>query len=329
MAPPHPRRPIAKDRFAALFPTLKIQTYHDPASRGPGSHTIRTIAWNPTGHLIATGSADRTLRIWNPEKPQVKNSTELRGHTGGIERVAWNPTKEAELASVSSDGTCRFWDVRSKTCTATVQLGGEGLTIAWAADGSVVMVGRKDDTLIPITIHPTPTPQPPHPPTLQTNQCTFTHTTPPTHLLLTRGDGSVTITSYPTLHPLHTLHAHTSSCLSLALSPTARYLAIGGSDALISLYDTTDWVCKRTLTHLTGAVKSVGFSFDGSFVVGGSDEGNVLEVAHTESGEYVGKVDIGGSGGCGVLAWHPGRYWIAWAGEGSGLKILGAAGGQL
>lgn len=73
----------------------------------------------------------------------MKNSTELRGHTGGIERVAWNPTKEAELASVSSDGTCRFWDVRSKGCIATVQLGGEGLTIAWARDGSVVVVGRK------------------------------------------------------------------------------------------------------------------------------------------------------------------------------------------
>lgn len=105
--------------------------------------SIRSIAWNPTGHLIATGSADRTLRIWNPEKPQVKNSTELRGHTGGIERVAWNPVKETELASVSSDGTCKFWDVRSKGCVETVQLGGEGLTISWAADGSVVMVGRK------------------------------------------------------------------------------------------------------------------------------------------------------------------------------------------
>ena len=107
---------------------------------------IRSIAWNPTGHLIATGSADRTLRIWNPDKPQVKNSTDLRGHTGGIEKVAWNPTKEAELASVSSDGTCRFWDVRSKTCTAVVQLGGEGVTACWSADGEWVMVGRKVGT---------------------------------------------------------------------------------------------------------------------------------------------------------------------------------------
>ena len=104
---------------------------------------IRSIAWNPTGHLIATGSADKTLRIWNPEKNQVKNSTELRGHTGGIERVAWNPIKEAELASVSSDCTCKFWDVRNKTCLATVQIGEPGFSVTWAADGSVCLVGLK------------------------------------------------------------------------------------------------------------------------------------------------------------------------------------------
>jgi THO complex subunit 3 len=156
---------------------------------------------------------------------------------------------------------------------------------------------------------------------------TFNHSTPPTYLLLTRGDGSITIATYPSLQTIHTLHAHTSSCFSLALSPTARYLAIGGSDALISLYDTTDWVCKRSLTSATGPVKSVGFSFDGSFVVGGDDEGKTLEVAHVESGECVGKIETGG--GAGVVAWHPGRYWIAYAGEGGGLKILGAAGGQM
>ena len=106
--------------------------------------SIRTIAWNPTGHLIATGSQDRTLRVWNPDKAQVKNSTELRGHTGAIERVAWNPTKEAELASISTDGTCRFWDVRSKGCMAVVQMGARGLSLSWASDGSMVMLGKGD-----------------------------------------------------------------------------------------------------------------------------------------------------------------------------------------
>jgi WD40 repeat protein len=116
-------------------------------------NSIRTIAWNPTGHLIATGSQDRTLRIWNPEKPQVKNSTELRGHTGAIERVAWNPTKEAELASVSTDGTVRFWDVRSKGCIKEVQLGAKGLSLSWSSDGSLVMVGRGGKAVCSFCVH--------------------------------------------------------------------------------------------------------------------------------------------------------------------------------
>lgn len=302
-------------------------------SRKPVEYTfdrlcrIRTIAWNPTGHLIATGSADRTLRVWNPEKPQVKNSTDLRGHTGGIERVAWNPTKEAELASVSSDGTCRFWDVRNRSCTATVALGGEGLTITWAADGSVVIVGRKDDTLVPISMLPTPVALDPSPQPLQTNQSSFSHASLPTSLLLTTGDGSVKLLDYPSLSLLHTLHAHTSACFCLSLSPTGRYLAIGGSDALISLWDTTEWVCRRTLAEMVGAVKGVSFSWDGSYVVGGSDEGNGLQIAHVETGEYVHTVPTTMPAPC--VAWHPSRYWLAYSGDPMGLKIVGGAGGSL
>ncbi|KAL9609808.1 MAG: hypothetical protein Q9167_005435 [Letrouitia subvulpina] len=299
MAPLPPRKPIAKDRFSALFSNLKTQTYHDPTMR----------AWNPTGHLIATGSADRTLRIWNPEKPQVKNSTELRGHTGAIERVAWNPVKEAELASVSSDGTCKFWDVRTKTCTASVSLGGEGLTIAWSGDGTIF----QDDTLIPISLPPDSAPSAltPLPQSLQTNQVIFNPVGPPATLLLTEGDGSVKVASYPpdepadTLSTLHTLHAHTSACVSLAISPTGR----------------------RTLAAMQGGVKMVGFSWDGSFIVGGSDEGNGLDIAHVETGEYVYKIETQAPAPC--VAWHPTKYWLAYSGDPGGLKIVGAAGGSM
>ncbi|KAL8688220.1 MAG: hypothetical protein Q9224_004939 [Gallowayella concinna] len=367
MAPTTPGKSVPKDRFPTLFATLKTQTYHDPSTRGPGSHTIRTIAWNPTGHLIATGSSDRTLRIWNPEKPQIKNSTELRGHTGSIERLAWNPIKEAELASVSNDGTCRFWDVRSKTCIASVPLGGEGLTIGWASDGSLALVGRKDDFLVPIYLTPESPPtagnvlrQP-----LQTNQTLFNPIGPPSTLLLTTGDGCVKVYSWPPVPPpttaavnglsphhgtravshsrsstpapqsispslqlLHTLHAHTSACVSLALSPTSRYLAIGGSDALISLYDTYDWICRRTLSSLSGSVKSVSFSWDGSYVIGGSDEGTGFDIAHVETGETVARVETTAPAPC--LSWHPnGKYWIAYSGDSGGLKIVGAAGGGM
>jgi len=78
---------------------------------------------------------------------------------------------------------------------------------------------------------------------------------------------------------------------------------------------------------MVGSVRSVGFSWDGAYVVGGSDEGNGLEIAHVETGEYVCRVETSAPALC--VAWHPGRYWLAYSGDAMGLKIVGAAGGPL
>ena len=77
---------------------------------------------------------------------------------------------------------------------------------------------------------------------------------------------------------------------------------------------------------MTGAVRSVSFSWDGAYVCGGGDEGSGIEIAHTETGEYVWKVETGTPTPC--VAWHPSRYWLAYSGDSMGLKIVGAAGGM-
>ena len=357
------RRPIAKDRFGGLLSSAKTQAYQEAPSRGPGTNTIRTIAWNATGSLIATGSVNKTIRIWNPERPNVRHSTELKGHTAGIERVLFNPVKEAEVASCSADGTVKFWDARSKQCTNTLTVGGEPFTLAWSDDGSVLLCGRKvstisginwcnqsvdfpqDDALIPISfVEDTPNALPTQQQNIQTNSTTFSHASPPRDLFVTLGDGTVKIFDYPSFQPLHTLHAHTSSCISIALSPSARYLAIGGSDALISLWDTTDWICRRTLSSTAtsaGGVKSVSWSWDGRYLCGANyepssdgEKAGGIDVWHAETGENVHTVPTGGMA-VQAVAWHPNRYWLAYSvpdgpvsGSG-GLRIVGAAGGQL
>ena len=53
------------------------------------------------------------------------------------------------------------------------------------------------------------------------------------------------------------MKGHTSSCLSVELSPNARYLASGGTDSVICLWDTQDWICQRTFTDMVGPVKSL------------------------------------------------------------------------
>lgn len=98
-------------------------------------------------------------------------------------------------------------------------------------------------------------------------------------------------------------------------------MATGGSDSIISLWDTTDWICQRTLIDMTGPVRSISFSHDGCYIVGGSDEGTGLDIAHTETGEYLHSVKT--SGPCSVVAWHPSKYALAYSDAGV-LKINGA-----
>lgn len=88
-------------------------------------------------------------------------------------------------------------------------------------------------------------------------------------IFLATEDGRVRILSYPDLEPLlhhnhegedkseFTLKGHTSSCLSVELQPAARFLASGGDDSVIALWDTADWICQRAITKLTGPVRNI------------------------------------------------------------------------
>jgi THO complex subunit 3 len=82
-------------------------------------------------------------------------------------------------------------------------------------------------------------------------------------------EGAIRILSYPELEPAFQanhatkdgdstefmLKGHTASCLTTELSPTGKYLATGGADSIISLFDTKDWICQRTISRMVGPVK--------------------------------------------------------------------------
>lgn len=188
-----------------------------------------------------------------------------------------------------------------------------------------------------------------HPQSVQTNGTAFTNhvrteESPNIHFFTTTGEGHVKLMAYPSFDVAHTLKAHTATCLCVKLGPNGRYIATGGSDALITLWDTTDLICQRTLfSDELGTVRALSWSFDGRYVCGACDEagygGNGIQIFHAETGESVYTVPTGGGPNSGItdVAWHPTRYWLAYSmtadGPGSasagGLKIVGAAGGGL
>lgn len=113
------------------------------AASSPQGPLTRPFVFVSQIDFVCRKDAHLTHFVGNPEKPNVRFSTELKGHAAPIEKVAFNPVKDAELCSVSSDGVVKFWDVRTKNCVNEVKGLGDAFTLAWHPDGETLVVGNK------------------------------------------------------------------------------------------------------------------------------------------------------------------------------------------
>lgn len=76
------------------------------------SDAINSLAFHPTlDKLFATGSADKTIGVFDLRFPEHGKIHSLEGHKDVITKIDWHPTDSAILASSSDDRRVVFWDL--------------------------------------------------------------------------------------------------------------------------------------------------------------------------------------------------------------------------
>ncbi|KAJ5121983.1 hypothetical protein N7526_008920 [Penicillium atrosanguineum] len=87
----------------------------------------------PDGSLIASGSKDSTIGLWNTATGTTR--PQLYGHTRSVESVAFSPDGLL-IASGSKDETIRLWDTATGKLRKTSRANGEVTDLEFCKDGS-------------------------------------------------------------------------------------------------------------------------------------------------------------------------------------------------
>ena len=80
-------------------PELSVQTGH--------SRQVLSLAFTSDSKLLASGSVDKTIVLWDPVTGNQLRA--LKGHTGTVGSIAFSPD-DKQLASGSADNTIKLFN---------------------------------------------------------------------------------------------------------------------------------------------------------------------------------------------------------------------------
>ncbi len=139
--PAQPLRP-APARYA---PAIKPEEFTLLRTLEGHSNHVSSIAIGPDGQTLASGSTDKTIKLWSLHTSQLLHT--LQGHSNYVYSVAISPDGQT-LASGSYDQTIKLWNLHTGQLLHTLQGHSDGVRdIAFSPDGQFLTSGSDDNTI--------------------------------------------------------------------------------------------------------------------------------------------------------------------------------------
>jgi WD40 repeat protein len=112
------------------------------------SNTVYSVSWNHDGGQIVSGSADKTIKIWDSSTGRVIKT--LTGHSDWVYSVSWSHD-DRKIVSCSKDKTVRIWNAVTGDLVKTLMGHSEIVNcVAWSPDDRTIASCSQNEKKITI-----------------------------------------------------------------------------------------------------------------------------------------------------------------------------------
>ncbi|EEA23686.1 hypothetical protein TMatcc_006767 [Talaromyces marneffei ATCC 18224] len=232
------------------------------------SDSVMAVAFSPDSRLVASGSSDKTIKLWDPATGTLLQT--LKGHSDSVMIVAFSPNGKL-LASVSGDLTVKLWDLATGTLQQTLKGHSHSVNaIAFSYDSRLVASGSGDAT---VKLWDLATG------TLQLTLKGHSHSVEVVAFILdgrlvasASYDDTVMLWDPATGTLLQAFKGHSGFVTAMAFSPNGRLVASASYDDIVKLWDLDTGTVLQTLRGHLEIVTIVAFSPDSRLLASGSDD---------------------------------------------------------
>ncbi len=248
------------------------------------SDSVWSVSFSPNGEQLASGSSDKTIRLWDVESGKCQKI--LGGHSDSVWSVGFSPNGE-QLASGSSDKTIRLWDVQQGVLQKSLEGHSDNVySVGFSPNGEQLASGSKDKTIRLWHVESGELQKTLEGHTGYVNSVSFS----PNGAQLASGSGSygdndntIRLWHVESGELQKTLEGHNSSILSVRFSPDGELLASGGCDETIRLWHVETGTLQKILGGHSSPVNSVTFSPNGEQLASGSGD-NTIRLWNVQQG---------------------------------------------